>query len=132
MTFLITGIYNQCGCALRWVHGHQFPRLSQVEFSPLVKLTQFTSPCCNRLRWAVSEGGRPFRDRVSVPTQHIKFMKGKRQEVLANFAASTSFGVAFGAMLYALKGLLTKSIFTGLLYGSATHITVMVVASLLS
>ena len=59
-------------------------------------------------------------------------MKGKRQEVLANFAASTSFGVAFGAMLYALKGLLTKSIFTGLLYGSATHITVMVVASLLS
>jgi len=59
-------------------------------------------------------------------------MKGKRQEVLANFAVSTSFGVAVGAMLYAVKGLLTKSIFTSLLYGSATHITVMVIASLLT
>lgn len=94
-------------------------------------MIQLTS-VCHRLRWAVSENGRPFRDRESVPAQHIKFMKGKRREIVANFAASTTFGTVFGAMLYAVKGLLTKSVLTGLLSGSAIHVTVMTIASLLT
>lgn len=85
-----------------------------------------------RLRWAVSEGGRPFRDRAAVPAQHMQFIKGKRQGIVANLAASTTFGTVFGAGLYATQGLLTKPMFTGLLSGSVLHIVVMTIASLSS
>lgn len=88
--------------------------------------------CCNRLRWAVSESGRLFKDRVSVPSQHIKFMKGKRQGIVANLLASAAFGTISGSLLYAVNDLLTKPRFTALLYGSAAHIVVMTAASLLT
>ena len=83
----------------------------------------------HRLRWAIDEKGRPFKDRTFVPPEHMKFIRGKRQGIIMNFAFSNVFAVSLGVALYTLKGIMSQQRFNALLLGSALHLGILVFLS---
>lgn len=85
--------------------------------------------CSLRLRWAIDEKGRPFKDRTFVPPEYMKFIRGKRQGIIMNFAFSNVFAVSLGVALYTLKGIMSQQRFNALLLGSALHVGIMVFLS---
>lgn len=86
--------------------------------------------CCkHRLRWAIDEKGRPFKDRTFTPPEHMKFIRGKRQGIIMTFTFSNIFAVSLGVALYTLKGIMSQQRFNALLLGSALHLGITVFLS---
>lgn len=81
--------------------------------------------CSLRLRWAIHEKGRPFKDRSFTPPEHMKFIRGKRQGTLMNFAFSNFFAVSLGVILYITQGIMSQQRFNALILGSCIHLGVM-------
>ena len=85
---------------------------------------------CHRLRWAVNQKGRLFKDRTFTPPEHLQFIKGKRRGVLTNFAVSNIFSISLGSAIYSALGMMSQQRLNALILGSVCQITLMVFLSL--
>ena len=71
-----------------------------------------------------------FKDRSFTPLEHINFIKGKRRDVLLNFAFSSIFAVSLGVLLYSWAGVMSQQRLKSLISGAVLEVIIMVYLSL--